>query len=184
MFDVYNLFVLSICHVCGSYQCPYCPVFSWSTKISPSSLTLLITILSYVFCKKIIQKLQFYMYTMKLTTKDLKTKKITTECFTPQDCDKLFSYFNFTQAFLFIRDTFKVAHLFVQRYQVQHYVQVKFFIFLCFLYFIIQNVANDVKTFFLLYHNVLLYIVKNFFIDIFFADVLYCKSCDQKIGIE
>lgn len=28
MFEVYNLYALSICHVCGSYQCPYCPVFS------------------------------------------------------------------------------------------------------------------------------------------------------------
>lgn len=28
MFELYNLYALSICHVCGSYQCPYCPVFS------------------------------------------------------------------------------------------------------------------------------------------------------------
>lgn len=32
MFDAFSLFVLNICQVCGSYQCPYCPVFSWSTK--------------------------------------------------------------------------------------------------------------------------------------------------------
>ncbi|RWS29912.1 CD109 antigen-like protein, partial [Leptotrombidium deliense] len=26
--DSRNLYLLSICHVCGSYQCPYCPIFS------------------------------------------------------------------------------------------------------------------------------------------------------------
>lgn len=30
MMDMYNLFLLSVCQVCGSYQCPYCPVFSSS----------------------------------------------------------------------------------------------------------------------------------------------------------
>ncbi|XP_054709212.1 CD109 antigen-like [Uloborus diversus] len=30
MMDMYSLFVLSVCQVCGSYQCPYCPVFSSS----------------------------------------------------------------------------------------------------------------------------------------------------------
>lgn len=30
MFEVYQLYAMSICHVCGSYQCPYCPVFSHS----------------------------------------------------------------------------------------------------------------------------------------------------------
>ncbi|XP_035228581.1 ovostatin-like [Stegodyphus dumicola] len=45
MFDVYNLFVLSICEVCGSYQCPYCPVFSWSCGISSNPLLLFVTCL-------------------------------------------------------------------------------------------------------------------------------------------
>ncbi|XP_053203111.1 CD109 antigen-like isoform X2 [Panonychus citri] len=28
MVSTYDLYRLSICHVCGSYQCPYCPIFS------------------------------------------------------------------------------------------------------------------------------------------------------------
>lgn len=31
MLNAYNLYALSICHVCGSYQCPYCPIFSFAT---------------------------------------------------------------------------------------------------------------------------------------------------------
>ncbi|KAF8787021.1 CD109 antigen-like [Argiope bruennichi] len=44
MFDVYNLFVLSICQVCGSYQCPYCPIFSWSNNIVASPILLITSI--------------------------------------------------------------------------------------------------------------------------------------------
>lgn len=57
MFDAYNLFVLSICHVCGSYQCPYCPVFSWSNTIAPNPFTLLIIIISYFLWKSSMHKL-------------------------------------------------------------------------------------------------------------------------------
>lgn len=32
MLNAYNLYALSICHVCGSYQCPYCPVYSHTTS--------------------------------------------------------------------------------------------------------------------------------------------------------
>ncbi|XP_054723175.1 CD109 antigen-like [Uloborus diversus] len=42
MFDVYNLFVLSICQVCGSYQCPYCPVFSGAPLPSSNLLSILL----------------------------------------------------------------------------------------------------------------------------------------------
>lgn len=52
MFEVYNLYALSICHVCGSYQCPYCPVFSAArSALGPNqpqtvlSLTVLLTVL-------------------------------------------------------------------------------------------------------------------------------------------
>ncbi|KAL1431844.1 hypothetical protein MTO96_013936 [Rhipicephalus appendiculatus] len=52
MFEVYNLYALSICHVCGSYQCPYCPVFNTApTSFRPNqeqavlSLTVLLTVL-------------------------------------------------------------------------------------------------------------------------------------------
>ena len=34
MVNAYSLYVLSICHVCGSYQCPYCPIFSSSPLAS------------------------------------------------------------------------------------------------------------------------------------------------------
>nr|XP_042903885.1 CD109 antigen isoform X1 [Parasteatoda tepidariorum]XP_042903886.1 CD109 antigen isoform X2 [Parasteatoda tepidariorum]XP_042903887.1 CD109 antigen isoform X3 [Parasteatoda tepidariorum] len=47
MFDVYNLFVLSICQVCGSYQCPYCPIFSWSSIVVSSPIILLASIFSW-----------------------------------------------------------------------------------------------------------------------------------------
>ncbi|KAH7984189.1 hypothetical protein HPB52_017848 [Rhipicephalus sanguineus] len=52
MFEVYNLYALSICHVCGSYQCPYCPVFNTaptSFRLNQEqavlSLTVLLTVL-------------------------------------------------------------------------------------------------------------------------------------------
>lgn len=41
MMDMYNLFVLSVCQVCGSYQCPYCPVFS-SSLIGAMNMHLII----------------------------------------------------------------------------------------------------------------------------------------------
>ncbi|XP_013776899.1 CD109 antigen-like isoform X2 [Limulus polyphemus] len=41
MYDVYHLYALDICQVCGSYQCPYCPVFSWAPTLHPDSLTFL-----------------------------------------------------------------------------------------------------------------------------------------------
>lgn len=56
MFELYNLYALSICHVCGSYQCPYCPVFSAGHSLKQSdqrtllfSVLLLTLLLRHVF---------------------------------------------------------------------------------------------------------------------------------------
>ncbi|XP_055952326.1 CD109 antigen-like [Argiope bruennichi] len=42
--DMYNLFGMNICQVCGSYQCPYCPVFN-SSPIFFISLPLMFLLL-------------------------------------------------------------------------------------------------------------------------------------------
>lgn len=42
LINAYNLHVLSVCHVCGSYQCPYCPAYSGSNLITPSFLQLIV----------------------------------------------------------------------------------------------------------------------------------------------
>ncbi|GIX91514.1 CD109 antigen [Caerostris extrusa] len=52
MFDVYNLFVLSICQVCGSYQCPYCPIFSWSSNVVANPVLLAVAICTLVFLSR------------------------------------------------------------------------------------------------------------------------------------
>ena len=33
VFNATPLYVLDICEVCGSYQCPYCPYFSAAPKV-------------------------------------------------------------------------------------------------------------------------------------------------------
>ena len=56
MVNAYSLYQLSICHVCGSYQCPYCPIYSgaffnfinWSVIVA----NLVITILLVNFVEK------------------------------------------------------------------------------------------------------------------------------------
>ncbi|CAG2123424.1 unnamed protein product, partial [Medioppia subpectinata] len=35
MFNTQNLYYLSVCHVCASYQCPYCPIFSGTLNLTP-----------------------------------------------------------------------------------------------------------------------------------------------------
>lgn len=46
MFSTQNLYYLSVCHVCGSYQCPYCPIFSSSPYRSlPNQIILFISIM-------------------------------------------------------------------------------------------------------------------------------------------
>ncbi|PRD26756.1 UNVERIFIED_CONTAM: hypothetical protein NCL1_37255 [Trichonephila clavipes] len=49
IFEVYSLFVLSICQVCGSYQCPYCPIFSWSSSVVASPVLLAVVICTVLF---------------------------------------------------------------------------------------------------------------------------------------
>ncbi|GFY52236.1 CD109 antigen [Trichonephila inaurata madagascariensis] len=44
MLDMYNLFVMNICQVCGSYQCPYCPVFSSAPTLYSSLFVLLLIV--------------------------------------------------------------------------------------------------------------------------------------------
>ncbi|GFR30237.1 CD109 antigen [Trichonephila clavata] len=44
MIDMYNLFVMNICQVCGSYQCPYCPVFSSASALYSSLFVLLLIV--------------------------------------------------------------------------------------------------------------------------------------------
>ena len=40
-FNATSLYILSICEVCGSYQCPYCPFYSHSQSLNPSPVILL-----------------------------------------------------------------------------------------------------------------------------------------------
>ncbi|CAL1294220.1 unnamed protein product [Larinioides sclopetarius] len=48
--DMYNLFAMNICQVCGSYQCPYCPVFNSSPTLHMSlPLMFLLLMLSWTF---------------------------------------------------------------------------------------------------------------------------------------
>ncbi|GIX92091.1 CD109 antigen [Caerostris darwini] len=48
--EMFNLFVMNICQVCGSYQCPYCPVFSSAPGLLSSfQLALLLLLLLYTF---------------------------------------------------------------------------------------------------------------------------------------
>ncbi len=35
-FNATSLYILSICEVCGSYQCPYCPFYSSAPRASAS----------------------------------------------------------------------------------------------------------------------------------------------------
>ncbi|KAI1297211.1 Antigen -like protein [Halotydeus destructor] len=45
MVNAYSLYVLSICDVCGSYQCPYCPIFSGSSLTTLNSVLLIVTLM-------------------------------------------------------------------------------------------------------------------------------------------
>ena len=48
-FNATSLYILSICEVCGSYQCPYCPHYSNSNLWELSSfLSVFITLLHYL----------------------------------------------------------------------------------------------------------------------------------------
>lgn len=55
IWEDYDLYVLSICEVCGSYQCPYCPYFSTASHaVAHWSLVLVIAVL----CKGLGKTLQ------------------------------------------------------------------------------------------------------------------------------
>ena len=41
-FNATSLYILSICEVCGSYQCPYCPFYSGAPSVQSSSIFILI----------------------------------------------------------------------------------------------------------------------------------------------
>ena len=46
-FNATSLYILSICEVCGSYQCPYCPFYSAVPTIHPNiSFVIFITFVS------------------------------------------------------------------------------------------------------------------------------------------
>ena len=56
MFNTQNLYYLSVCHVCGSYQCPYCPIFSGSLNLTPNLIIIFIftaiNVISFYNCFK------------------------------------------------------------------------------------------------------------------------------------
>ena len=41
-FNATSLYILSICEVCGSYQCPYCPFYSPADALLPSGLVVIL----------------------------------------------------------------------------------------------------------------------------------------------
>lgn len=52
MLDMYSLFVLNVCQVCGSYQCPYCPVFSSAFAPSLNGLMFCVTSAVMYICHR------------------------------------------------------------------------------------------------------------------------------------
>jgi len=44
-FNATSLYILSICEVCGSYQCPYCPFYSASQLLQPNLIIFTVTII-------------------------------------------------------------------------------------------------------------------------------------------
>ncbi|GFQ90018.1 pregnancy zone protein, partial [Trichonephila clavata] len=54
IYEDFDLYVLSICEVCGSYQCPYCPYFSFAHRINAQWIVLLMTfILGRILMNKV-----------------------------------------------------------------------------------------------------------------------------------
>ncbi|OXA62186.1 Complement C3 [Folsomia candida] len=50
IFEAFDVFILDICQVCGSYMCPYCPIFASSCIFNPSiSVILTSTTFIYLF---------------------------------------------------------------------------------------------------------------------------------------
>ena len=47
------LYILSVCEVCGSYQCPYCPYYSSQHSLQPAILGIIVIILSSIVWQNI-----------------------------------------------------------------------------------------------------------------------------------
>ena len=48
-FNATSLYILSICEVCGSYQCPYCPFYSAAPQLFGVNWSLLIVLVTFSF---------------------------------------------------------------------------------------------------------------------------------------
>lgn len=59
MLNAYNLYALSICHVCGSYQCPYCPFYSAARHMNEPSIVLLLVLLTLIVPAIALSKFKF-----------------------------------------------------------------------------------------------------------------------------
>ena len=44
-FNATSLYILSICEVCGSYQCPYCPFYSSAPPLASSAILAALTVI-------------------------------------------------------------------------------------------------------------------------------------------
>ncbi|XP_064467422.1 CD109 antigen-like [Ornithodoros turicata] len=55
IWENYDLYVLNICEVCGSYQCPYCPYFSAASSIAANALLVLVVAL---LCRTVVETFQ------------------------------------------------------------------------------------------------------------------------------
>jgi hypothetical protein len=55
-FNATSLYILSVCEVCGSYQCPYCPTFSQGTALVSHSH--IYWLLSWTFMLNVLLRLK------------------------------------------------------------------------------------------------------------------------------
>jgi len=55
-FNATSLYILSVCEVCGSYQCPYCPTFSQATALVSHSH--IYWLLSWTFMLNVLLRLK------------------------------------------------------------------------------------------------------------------------------
>jgi hypothetical protein len=46
------LYILNICEVCGSYQCPYCPYYSRTASLAASRFTAIVCVITLQLLKK------------------------------------------------------------------------------------------------------------------------------------
>merc|ERR1719495_47351 len=47
-FNATSLYILSICEVCGSYQCPYCPFYSTAPSLTSAGHPVVLTVILFV----------------------------------------------------------------------------------------------------------------------------------------